>query len=601
MKKGLKAVIIALCCILAVSGGIFAYVKLTPQSPVNVVSAGNWMLYYMPNQSYLYGFVTSDAASSIYKSSDRKIIEVCVNQGDTVQIGDPLVRYDATMDGLRLEEKRLEREKLYNTLQGEYKQYERYARTPYPRTLPTATPSPTDMVTGAAMRQSEPSSGVQLSINTHRDLSTPTGGDGSQATPYIFEVNDGDAVTTAFLAQLRQKAIDEQRTVWVVLQGAATKIYINATADDELSFMVEADDPNPHSADLDTIRSGNGSEGDPFVFNFCSKAVVDAEFISSMLELASAQTHSIFVKLTASGFTVAVRFNADDTLSFALTLTPSSPTPTAEPSTTPTAEPSDTVEPSQSPEVTPVPGGGGMSREEREAYAREIAKGIREKEVLYQQLSLDIRKLELSGIDGIVYSTMEGTVSTINDPSSVSDGDLIVEVRGGSGLHVEAIIGEMELSKYPVGSELTGYSYDSGSNVTVRVSSVSTMPVTTNYSNGGNSNSSGYLMIMEVVGEETVSNGAYIEFSGYTPLSEEGTVYLHEAYIIEVDGEDYIFVMQQDVVERVKVKTGKRVDQYIELIDCDLTVDDYIAFPYDKYCKDGAPAKVQSESSSYGW
>ena len=126
------------------------------------------------------------------------------------------------------------------------------------------------------------------------------------------------------------------------------------------------------------------------------------------------------------------------------------------------------------------------------------------------------------------------------------------------------------------------------------------MPITTNYSNGGNTNSSGYLAVLEIVGDEQPSLNAYIEFSSYQSLSATGEIYLHEAYISETDGQSCIFVMRGDVVRREQVKTGKRIDSYIELIGSDLTMDDYLAFPYDKNCKDGAPAKISDSNAYYG-
>ena len=239
-----------------------------------------------------------------------------------------------------------------------------------------------------------------------------------------------------------------------------------------------------------------------------------------------------------------------------------------------------------------------MSKAEREAYAKELAKTIRDKELEYRQLSLDIQQLEINGAEGILYSTIDGTVMTAS--SAANAGETLLEIRGGSGAHISCILGEMDLDKYPVGTAVDGFAYQSGSSLTARIVSVGTMPITENYSNGGNSNNSGYLAVLQVDEDVSLSIGEYVEFSTATRLSDNGTVYLHAAFIREIDGQDCIFIARDGFLKKTPVLTGKRVDEYIELIGCELTTDDYIAFPYDKLAKDGAPVTIP-EGNNYGW
>ncbi len=603
MKKGLKITLIVAGCVLAVAGGIAAYVRFAPKKTVDVTPASNWMMSYMPNQSYLYGIVTSDASQIVTKSEDRTVLEMFVSTGDTVAVGDPLVRFDTTKDELTLEEKQLERVKLYNTLAAAYKEYARYARKPYPSPLPSDTPLPEDTASATAApvlsRAGGGSSVVRLAAGrVRRDLSAPTGGDGSSGDPYVYSISDGEQVTEGFLTSLRQLAATEARTVCATLSGSRTTINLTCNADGTVAFTVVAPDQNPKTVNLSTPTLGNGSDNDPFVYSYASNAAVGAGFIADKLTLAASQYQPMFVKLDASGFAVFIRFNADNTFSFKVTLVAATPKPTLTPEPTLTPDPNATPEPSDQP--INIPSGGGMSTAERQAYAQEIAKKIREDETKYRQLGLDIQKLQLSGANGILYCTVAGTVSTVNEPDSVSNGDTIIEVRGGTGIHIVSILSEMDLDKYPVGTELEGFSYESGITVTVRVASVGTMPVTTSYSNGGNTNASGYLAVMEIVGEEQPALSEYIEFSSFQPLSETGEIYLHEAYIREIDGLNYIFVMRGDIIRREQVTTGKRIDSYIELIGSSLTMDDYLAFPYDKNCKDGASAKIADDDIYYG-
>ena len=266
----------------------------------------------------------------------------------------------------------------------------------------------------------------------------------------------------------------------------------------------------------------------------------------------------------------------------------------------PTDESTDRPDESAEPSVTPTPyRGGGMSRAEREAYAREIAANIREDELRYRQLVLDLEKAERSGLDGIQFSEVNGTVMQVLEPGEAANGDVLIEIRGGTGLHISVIVGEDQLSDYPVGTELTGFSYQMQANVTARVSKVGTMPISTNYSGSGNPNSSGYLLVLDITGDVVPSIGEYIEFSDFSSLYEQGTIYLHEAFLREIDGETCVFVVRDGVLEKRPVKTGGRMNEYVELIGMPITPEDRIAFPYDKNCREGSPVE-DAKGGYYG-
>ena len=122
------------------------------------------------------------------------------------------------------------------------------------------------------------------------------------------------------------------------------------------------------------------------------------------------------------------------------------------------------------------------------------------------------------------------------------------------------------------------------------------MPVMDNYSNGGNPNSSGYPMLLEVQGDTELPLYSYVEFTSFEPLSKSGTIYLYEAFVREIDGQDCIFVARDGILHKVPVHTGRRVMEYIELVGSDLTREDYIAFPYGKTVRDGASVVITDGS-----
>ena len=68
MKRTLKIILICVLCVGLLAGGVFAYLKFRKVPPCEVYPAMQWMMSYMPNQSYLYGIVTSDASQVDRKS-----------------------------------------------------------------------------------------------------------------------------------------------------------------------------------------------------------------------------------------------------------------------------------------------------------------------------------------------------------------------------------------------------------------------------------------------------------------------------------------------------------------------------------------------------
>ncbi len=643
MKKTLKIILICVLSVALIGGSVFAYVKLRKPSPCEVYPAMNWMLSYMPNQSYLYGVVTSDVSQVITKSSDRTVLELLVSQGDVVSVGDPVLRYDATRSQLSFEQSQVELAKLENKLLSEYLEYKKYAQKEYPD--PILTPAPSSTASSQRARIG------LLAAGLRSGLETPVSGSGTEADPYVYEIGAGDAVTYAFLQTLFGLSEEHAAAVFARIMQPQAKILLSVTPAKAVSFSVTVEGsavPAPSAAPsaspgseypFDPPIGGTGTASDPIVYSYTSGTTVPNSFLLAQSEQAKELGTSRYVTLKADIFTVNLVFLPDGTYSFTTAVQPSpTETPTADPSETPTASPTPSPTPTRTPtprptrtptprptrtptprprtptprprtptpkpKVTPTPTPydeyAHMTKTEREEHAEKLAASIRQDEISYRQLLLDIEKAERSGLDGIQYAEINGTVTQVKQPDDAENGEVIVEILGGTGLHISVIVGEDELSKYPVGTELTGFSYQMQANVTARVSKVGTVPVSTNYSSSGNPNSSGYLLVLDIIGDVVPGVGEYIEFSDFSSLYEQGMIYLHEAFLREIDGTTYVYAANGDILERYAVKTGNRINEYIELIGSPITPEDRIAFPYDKNCKEGSPVEDAKDGMFYG-
>ena len=610
MKTLLKTLLILIIIGGMVAGGIYGYSRYTMSQPVKVQPVSYWLLEYSPNQTYLGGSVTSGTSLILYAEKDRTPLEVFVQEGQTVRAGDPIIRYDTTKDSIDLDEKLLNRQKLYDSLQLLYREYKRYANEDYPRTIPTATPTPTPTprgYQGVSARSGEGLGIVRLAAPVQREVKLQQG-DGSPESPYQFTLSSGDLIPEALISTLQNASVRQPVYAW--FKTDIGHLFLRFTSSNgrsmQLTAMIEKAEPMGVMT-MESLRrvdvDGNGSPERPYVFSYTEGQEVPGEFFTRYSREASARGKYLYAELRGRKLTVVVTFTNAGACILQLKLTPEptptptlAPTPTEAPTPTPTPEPTPTpVGWDDSASAPFIPSGDGMSRAQRQEYIQDLAKQIREGEHDYQQLEHDIARLSVTAENGTVTSTIDGVVSKLD--LTARTGDTLLEIRGGSGKSViSCMLGETDLEKYPVGRSLTGFSYDIGESVTAVVTYVSPMPVTDSYSSGGNPNSSGYTMLLEVQGDTELPLFSYVEFTSFEPLSKTGAIYLYEAFVREIDGQDCIFVARDGVLKKVQVHTGRRTMEYIELVGSDLTREDYIAFPYDKNVRDGATVEITDGS-----
>lgn len=632
MKTLLKTLLILLIIGGLVTGGVYGYTRYTQSQPVKVQPVSNWLMDYAPNQTYLGGSIISGDNLTIAGNRDRQPVDIYVTEGQSVRTGDPLLRYDTTKDTLELDEKLLERQKLYDTLEGLYKEYQRYANAEYERTIPTATPTftPTPRPT-AKPKSAQGSEGlgiVRLGARVQGDTARIflDGGDGSEGDPYRYRLyvdaskGISDRIPDSLMAKLQNEA--HRQPVYARFEARSESnnyrlgyMYVRFLPPESAGLkgtfcLIATSKEREPSEPMETMtidprkpEDGEGTEDTPYLwFTYREGKEVPGAFFSYYCQRACSWPKSYFAELRGTRLTVAMEFNSMGNCTLRLKLTPQpTPTPTATPTPTPTPSPSPT--PTATPEgwedIPPTPyktHRSGMSKAERLAYVEQLNQQIRDGELQYRQLCHDIEQLLAeTRQNGVVFSTFDGVVTTLN--RDARGGEPLLEVRGGSGKSViRCLLGETELDKYPIGTDLTGFSYDIGESITARVTYVGNMPVTENYSNGGNPNSSGYVMLLEVQGNVELPLYSYVEFTSYEPLSKTGAIYLYEAFVREIDGQDCIFIVRDGFLKKVQVHTGRRNTEYIELVGSNLTRDDLIAFPYGKNIRDGAPVEVMDST-----
>ena len=120
MKK--RNVIVAVLLAVAVAGGSIGgyYGFRSMNRPVTMVYAVNELSSgYWGDNMTLDGMITSDASQNVYLSTEQKVKEVLVKEGDTVKEGDVLMTYDTTAKELELETMELDQKQNELKLYGE--------------------------------------------------------------------------------------------------------------------------------------------------------------------------------------------------------------------------------------------------------------------------------------------------------------------------------------------------------------------------------------------------------------------------------------------------------------------------------------------------
>ena len=130
MKK--RNVIVAVLLAVTVAGGSIGgyYGFRSMNRPVTMVYAVNELSSgYWGDNMTLDGMITSDASQNVYLSTEQKVKEVLVKEGDTVKEGDVLMTYDTTAKELELETMELDQKQNEPQLDQAKKQLKQLKKT----------------------------------------------------------------------------------------------------------------------------------------------------------------------------------------------------------------------------------------------------------------------------------------------------------------------------------------------------------------------------------------------------------------------------------------------------------------------------------------
>ena len=205
--------------------------------------------------------------------------------------------------------------------------------------------------------------------------------------------------------------------------------------------------------------------------------------------------------------------------------------------------------------------------------------------------------------DGNIYSEIDGkVVALLTEEEARERKEPLLKVSGGGGFYIEGSVSELEKEKLKIGQEVTVNDWQSGGTYTGEVVSIGDFPSDSDNWNGMGNPTASYYPFKAFVGEEAdLQAGSYVSMTYSTASAEQG-IYLEKPFVRTEKGNSYIYVRGADGrLEKRNVKVGKALwGSYYEILS-PLGEEDFLAFPYGKNVKTGAPTVESDLSALYGF
>lgn len=350
--------------------------------------------------------------------------------------------------------------------------------------------------------------------------------------------------------------------------------------------------------DLPYAMGGLGTEKSPYRWLWSENLSYDDAFINNALENESEVwlAFEIREKNSLNGAVLSrwglhVMKNEDGSLSYAF-YTPEDDPDYPDP-TEPTAPPTEPTE-----DTTWIDTSSGYTAAEIAKMRADKQKEIRDIELEGRMAKVEYERMQNEVQNGIVYAKMDGTVlSLLDEETAKSESKPIMVISDGGCYYVKTFISEYDREKYPVGTEAKISSWSTGTQTTGRVESISDTPTDSYYYGNGNPNVSLYTAEISVDAMAGLYEGDYLSVTFGNSQSVNSTLYLENMYIRTENGKSYVYKRGEDgKLVKVNIRTGANLWGSYTAVYGDLTIDDYIAFPYGNDVKEGADTVESNDS-----
>ena len=580
IKKGI--IITSICAFTLV--GIKFYLNSTNKIDVNSVSTLN--TGYWDNPSTSTGLVSNSDRQSVLYDASKTITQVFVQEGQQVNLGDPLLSYDLTTLQSAVDTSQLDVEKAQNAIALAEHELKKLLNT---------TPIP-DVV-------EEP----EIQDHTPAPLPGVPEKNGNGLYPYILSLSQAEKNFTAYkiyytstTSEAPEKGPHEKASLWkeereMKESNNTCWYWIEYTYTDGSTNAYDPKDVVEYYSDKQQIPNKEiflaGTKQNPYVF----KLNENQGFVYGKLFLDNANLNQYlrFDVYTNDGdidsswlvrcdkFTTIQSINEGDMYSVI----------------------SHTKEEQKYVEVEQKP-----SQDLSSGYTEiELAKAIRDKKQELKTLDLGLKKAQLSLSenkallnDGVIRAKRSGIVRNIKKTSdSLQDGNTFLEVAGGQGTYIKGSISELMLNQIKVGDTISAYCWTSGETFDAKIQSIDTVPSSnSNYNGSGNPNVSYYEFEAYAKDASKIQAGEYLELTFNSAGDTTSSIWLSKAYVKQEGNKYYVLKDVHGKLKKQYVTVGKIVWGDTMEIKDGLSDTDYIAFAYSKNAKEGVKTQKSSEATS---
>ena len=499
------------------------------------------MTEYWGDSQESYGPVTTDKIQTIYLSETQTVTEVLVSEGDTVKKGDLLMTFDTTLSDLALERERLEVEKLKLQLQDAETQLKRI-KAMKPMVIPEYN------------AEEDTNQNLGSSLNGLYQISGQSEYDGSsQSKALICWVGNSTAIDDTIFEAVRQKAEEYQQY----------------NAENTVSEEDSEEDYEEDYEDYDTSEDVSVSRY-YVVFKVTAQ---DMSLGNNLVWQGMAVTKS-------SGVFSFKLFDASGISDHMV------------------------VQMGGTPSVTPeIDFGSGYTAAQIAEMRANQEKTIKDLQFKVKMAEANYKIKQTEAADGNVYAQIDGkVVSLLPEEEAQMGGQPFLKISGGGGFYVQGYVSELSKDDLKPGQEVTINDWNTGMVHTGTIQSVGDYPSANgSWSGMGNPNSSYYPFTVYVDESADLQEGRYVSIM-YSSAEAQHGLYLENFMIRTEQGRSFVYVLgANNKLEKRYVATGKSLwGNYTEILD-GITAEDYLAFPYGKQVKDGAPAVASEDLSQlYG-
>ena len=199
--------------------------------------------------------------------------------------------------------------------------------------------------------------------------------------------------------------------------------------------------------------------------------------------------------------------------------------------------------------------------------------------------------------DGTVEAEFDGVVVGLMDPQSALDMAMpLMKVSGGGGYYVNGSVSELDLETVSIGRTVDVMSWDTGMSYEGTIVEIQQFPQENGdyYYYGGSRNVSYYPYRVFIDESAMLQDGYYVSMTLRQGESEggSGSLYINNAFVLTEGASSFVYVRGENgLLEKRQIRLGGMLWGEYSKVTGGLTAEDWIAFPYGKTVKEGAPTQ----------